>query len=66
MDRVSIALILGFQRAEMKFQEQISQLLSCSEREDHFTLASAVRAGLETHCLCITLTQPPLLQYHDL
>jgi hypothetical protein len=41
------------------FDQQNPQLLSCSETEVRFAFASAVRAGLETHCLCITLTKSP-------
>lgn len=33
MDRVSVAFIVGCHGAEMKFQQQIPHLLSCSARE---------------------------------
>ena len=65
MDRVSIAFILGYHGAEMKFHQQIPQLLPWSEREECCAFVPTYEQALK-RTVCITLTQPPLVQYHDL
>jgi hypothetical protein len=58
MDRVSIAFILGCHEAELKFHQQIPQLLPCSEREECSAFVPAYEQALK-RTVCITLTQPP-------
>ena len=56
MDRVSIAFVLGCHGVEMKFQQQIPQLLPCSEREECFAFVPTYEQALK-RAVCITLTQ---------
>jgi hypothetical protein len=56
MDRVSIVFILGCHAAEVKFHQQIPQLLRYSEREECYAFVPTYEQALK-RAVCITLTQ---------